>query len=85
MTPQYINRSLFSCIMIGRWAEDLGLNAKEICEVLSNNRGYYKEVFDYWLPMKNKIVSLHRQQNKNYMPNGSGADVKQLMQMLGSK
>lgn len=32
------------------------MKAKEICEVLSNNRGYYKEVFD----MYNYLVVLMR-------------------------
>lgn len=83
MTPQYINHSLFFCIQIGKWAEDLGMSAKEICEVLTNNKGYYKEVFDYWLPMKNKIIAMHRQQNANYMPSSSGIDAKTLSMMFG--
>lgn len=85
MNPQYINRSLFFCIQIGRWAEDLGMSAKEICEVLTNNKGYYKEVFDYWLPMKRKIIAMHRQRNPNYMPTGSGMDEKSAQMLFGGR
>ena len=60
------------------------MSPKDICDVLSNNTGYYKEVFDYWLPMKNKIASLHRMQNKNYVSPGSN-DMGQIMKLLGQK
>ena len=85
MTPHYINRSLFFCIQIGKWAEDLGMSAKDICDVITNHKGYYKEVFDYWPFMKRKIIAMHRQQNPNYMPTGSGMDTKALQMMLGSR
>lgn len=85
MTPQYINKSLFFLIQIGRWAEDLGMSAKEICEVLTNNRGYYKEVFDYWLPMKRKIIALYKQSNSSYVPNDSKVDPNMLAGLFGGK
>lgn len=85
MTPQYINRSLFFLIQIGRWAEDLGLSAKEICEVLTNNKGYYKEVFDYWMPMKRKIIAWYKQHNPNYMPNDVNIDTNAIASMFGKK
>lgn len=46
--------------------EDMNMTPKEICEVLSNNRGYYKEVFDYWLFAKNKIRAYRQYKNPNY-------------------
>ena len=62
-------------------AEDMGMSAKEICEVLSNNTGYYKEVFDYWLPMRKKIAAWHRLKNPNY---GNNQILNDLRKLLGS-
>lgn len=47
-------------------AEDMNMTPKEICEVLSNNRGYYKEVFDYWTFAKTKIRAHRIYKNPNY-------------------
>lgn len=44
----------------------MNMNPKEICEVLSNNTGYYKEVFDYWAFAKAKIRALRQYQNPRY-------------------
>lgn len=46
--------------------EDMNMTPKEICEVLSNNRGYYKEVFDYYLYAKSKIAAYRQFKNPNY-------------------
>lgn len=34
-------------LSIGRTIEELNMAPKATCDVLSNNKGYYKEVFDY--------------------------------------
>lgn len=47
-------------------AEDMNMTPKEICEVLSNNRGYYKEIFDYWMFAKSKIRAFRVYKNPNY-------------------
>jgi hypothetical protein len=31
------------------------MTSKELCEVLSNNKGYYKEIFDYWTLAKTRL------------------------------
>jgi hypothetical protein len=53
-------------LRIGKMAEDMDMKPKEICEVLSNNKGYYKEVFDYWLFAKLKVRALRQYQNPQY-------------------
>ncbi len=47
-------------------AEDMNMTPKEICEVLSNNKGYYKEVFDYFTFAKAKIRAARQYRNPNY-------------------
>lgn len=47
--------------------EDMNMTPKEICEVLSNNKGYYKMVFDYWIFTKSKIRAFRQYKNPNYM------------------
>ena len=44
----------------------MNMTSKEICEVLSNNKGYYKEVFDYFLYAKSKIRAFRQYKNPNY-------------------
>lgn len=62
----YLNQTFFSLLELGRMAEDMDMSAKEICEVISNNKAYYKEIFDYWLPMKRKIAAFYQFKNPNY-------------------
>lgn len=40
---------------IDKTAEDKNMTHREICEVFSNNKGYYKEILDYYVFAKNKI------------------------------
>jgi hypothetical protein len=47
-------------------AEDMKMTPKEICEVLSNNKGYYKEVFDYFIFARAKIRAFRQYKNSNY-------------------
>jgi hypothetical protein len=42
------------------------MTPKKICEVLSNNRGYYKEVIDYWPFAKSKIGAFGIYKNPDY-------------------
>ncbi|TVP40762.1 hypothetical protein [Candidatus Nitrosocosmicus arcticus] len=42
------------------------MTPKEICEVFSNNRGYYKEIFDYWTFAKAKIRAFRLYKNPKY-------------------
>lgn len=45
----------------------MNMTPKGICEVLSNNKGYYKEVFDYCVFSKNKIRAFRQYKNPNYI------------------
>jgi hypothetical protein len=47
-------------------AEAMYMTPKEICEVLSNNKGYYKEVFDYFTFARAKIRAFRQYKNPNY-------------------
>lgn len=44
----------------------MNMAPKEICEVISNNKGYYKEVFYYYVFAKNKIRVFRQYKNPNY-------------------
>lgn len=46
--------------------EDMNMTPKEICEVISNNKGYYKEVFDYYVFAKNKIRAFRQYKNPKH-------------------
>lgn len=46
--------------------DDMNMTSKEICEVLSNNEGYYKEVFDYYIFAKAKIRAFRQYTEPNY-------------------
>ena len=61
------------------------MDAKQICEVLSNNKAYYKEVFDYWHFMKGKIVAKYRIKNPKYVSwSDNGAMINSLLGALGA-
>ena len=67
-------------------AEDHRLDAKQICEVISNNKCYYKEIFDYWHFAKGKIVALYRHNNPKYVSwSDSGAMFNSLLGAFGGK
>ena len=66
-------------------AEDHKLNAKEICEVMSNNTCYYKEVFDYTPIMKRKVATWYRHQNKNYVSDPMEILIKMIAGMYGNQ
>lgn len=40
------------------------MSPKDICDVLSNNKGYYKEIFDLYGPMRLKIRAYHETKKK---------------------
>lgn len=66
-------------------AEDHKLNAKEICEVMSNNTCYYKEVFDLSLIMKRKISTWYRHKNRQYVSDPMELLIKMIAGMYGKK
>lgn len=59
--------------------EDMNMTPKEICEVLSNNKGYYKEVFDYYVFAKAKIRAFRQHKNPNYKKSKMNELFEQMM------
>lgn len=63
----YYNEYVSFLIQLGRWAFEYDMKPKDICEVLSNNKCYYKEVFDYtgWMRGKMEAYSKKQQTHRN--------------------
>jgi hypothetical protein len=59
--------------------EDMNMTPKEICEVLSNNKGYYKEVFDYFVFARAKIRAYKQFKNPNYKKSKADEFFEQFM------